>query len=131
LAVLTVKFRTCLLSDSFILIHNLLKMNIFVSNLSFNVNDADLRILFEEFGQVTSAKVIMDKMSGKSRGFGFVEMDDDAKGQVAIKELNQCEYDNRVIMVNVAKPRTENSDNRFPNRGGNNNYNSRRQNSRY
>ncbi len=82
-------------------------MNIYISNLSFDVNDSDLRELFEEYGAVSSAKVINDKFSGKSRGFGFVEMDNDEEGQRAIEELNQAEYDGKVINVSVAKPREE------------------------
>ena len=82
-------------------------MNIYISNLSFDVNDSDLRELFEEYGNVSSAKVITDKFSGKSRGFGFVEMNNDEEGQKAIEELNQAEYDGKVINVSVAKPREE------------------------
>ena len=79
-------------------------MNIYISNLSYDVNDSDLRELFEEYGEVSSAKVIMDRETGRSRGFGFVEMSDDTQGQKAIDELNQAEYDGKVINVNVAKP---------------------------
>jgi RNA recognition motif-containing protein len=82
-------------------------MNIYISNLSFDVNDNDLRELFEEYGQVSSAKVISDKFSGKSRGFGFVEMPVDDEGKKAIEELNQAEYDGKVINVSVAKPRED------------------------
>lgn len=82
-------------------------MNIYISNLSYDVNDRDLRELFEEYGEVSSAKVIMDRETGRSRGFGFVEMSDDTQGQKAIDELNQAEYDGKVINVNVAKPRTD------------------------
>ena len=85
-------------------------MNIYISNLSFDVNDSDLRELFEEYGAVSSAKVITDKFSGKSRGFGFVEMNSDEEGQKAIDELNQAEYDGKVINVSVAKPREERPD---------------------
>ena len=108
-------------------------MNIYIANLSYDVNDADLKELFEEFGPVSSAKVIMDKISGRSRGFGFVEMDDNAQAQAAIEGLNQCEYDGKVISVNVAKPRTERPGGNgggFSNRR-NNNYGSDRRNSRY
>src|SRR5512136_2502985 len=80
-------------------------MNIYISNLSFDVNDTDLRELFEEYGQVSSAKVITDKFSGKSRGFGFVEMANEEEGRKAIEELNQAEYDGKTINVSVAKPR--------------------------
>jgi RNA recognition motif-containing protein len=82
-------------------------MNIYISNLSYDVNDGDLKELFEEYGAVSSAKVITDRMSGKSRGFGFVEMDDNAQAQKAIDELHECEYDGKVINVNVAKPKTD------------------------
>ncbi|MBA2744907.1 MAG: RNA-binding protein, partial [Flavisolibacter sp.] len=62
-------------------------MNIYVSNLSFNVQDEDLREFFTEYGEVSSAKVITDKLSGKSRGFGFVEMSDNEAAQKAVAEL--------------------------------------------
>ena len=93
-------------------------MNIYISNLSYDVNDSDLRELFEEYGEVSSAKVIMDRETGRSRGFGFVEMADDAEGQKAIDELNGAEYDRKTISVSVARPREE--------RPRNNGYNSRR-----
>lgn len=94
-------------------------MNIYVSNLSYAVNDGDLKELFEEYGVVSSAKVITDRETGRSRGFGFVEMPDDAESQKAIDELNQVEYDGKVINVNVAKPRTDRpANNRGFNRGG-------------
>jgi RNA recognition motif-containing protein len=82
-------------------------MNIYISNLSFDVNDSDLKELFEEYGQVSSAKVITDKFSGKSRGFGFVEMPSEEEGRKAIEELNQAEYDGKTINVSVAKPRED------------------------
>jgi RNA recognition motif-containing protein len=82
-------------------------MNIYVSNLSFTVQDEDLRGFFTDYGEVTSAKVIMDKETGRSRGFGFVEMSDDVAGQKAIKELDGAQVDGRPIRVNVAKPREE------------------------
>ena len=82
-------------------------MNIFVSNLSFNIQDEDLNELFSEYGAVDSAKVITDRESGRSRGFGFVEMEDEA-GEAAINALNGKEYEGREINVAVAKPREEN-----------------------
>lgn len=82
-------------------------MNIYVSNLSFSVQDEDLREFFTPYGEVSSAKVIMDKETNRSRGFGFVEMPDDAAGQKAIKELDGAQVDGRPIRVNVAKPREE------------------------
>jgi len=107
-------------------------MNIYVSNLNYGVNDADLKELFEEYGTVSSAKVITDKMSGRSRGFGFVEIENETQGKKAIEELDNCEYDGKVINVTIAKPRTERTDGRFSNRRSNNNdYNSKRQSSRY
>lgn len=82
-------------------------MNIYISGLSYGVKDADLNDLFAEYGEVASAKVIMDRETGRSRGFGFVEMNSDAEGQKAIDELNGVEFDGKVIAVNVAKPREE------------------------
>ena len=84
-------------------------MNIYVSNLSFNVEDEDLREFFTEYGEVTSARVIMDKFTNKSRGFGFVEMPDDAAAQKAIAELDGGMVEGRAIRVSVAKPREERS----------------------
>ncbi|MDR3235215.1 MAG: RNA-binding protein [Prevotellaceae bacterium] len=93
-------------------------MNIYISNLSYGVNDADLQQLFAEYGEITSAKVITDKYTGRSRGFGFVEMPDDEAAQKAIDGLNQAEFDGKVISVNVAKPKVERSNN-YNNGGGN------------
>lgn len=102
-------------------------MNIYISNLNYSVTDADLNELFKEYGEITSAKVIMDRESGRSRGFGFVELSDDSLAQKAIDELNQAEYDGKVISVSVAKPRTERSNGGNFNRGGNGGgYNSNR-----
>lgn len=84
-------------------------MNIYVSNLSFNVTDDDLRGFFESYGEVASAKVITDKITGRSRGFGFVEMNDDAAAQTAITELNGGMVEGRAIKVTEAKPREERS----------------------
>lgn len=82
-------------------------MNIYVSNLSFAVVDEDLRSYFAEYGEVTSAKVIMDKYTNRSKGFGFVEMSDDAAAEKAIAELDGATVDGRSIKVSVAKPREE------------------------
>ncbi len=82
-------------------------MNIYVSNLSFAVVDEDLRSYFAEYGEVTSAKVIMDKYTNRSKGFGFVEMSDDAAAQKAIAELDGATVDGRAIKVSVAKPKEE------------------------
>ncbi len=82
-------------------------MNIYVSNLSFNVQDEDLREFFTEYGEVSSAKVITDKFTNKSRGFGFVEMPDDAAAQKAITELDQATVEGRTIRVMEAKPKED------------------------
>lgn len=84
-------------------------MNIYIAGLSYGTNDADLNNLFAEYGEVSSAKVISDRETGRSRGFGFVEMTDEAAGQKAINELNGAEYDQKVITVSLARPRTERS----------------------
>jgi RNA recognition motif-containing protein len=83
-------------------------MNIYVSNLSFSVQDEDLREFFVEYGEVTSAKVITDRETGKSRGFGFVEMSDDEAAKKAIAELDQATVDGRTIRVTEAKPKEDN-----------------------
>ena len=82
-------------------------MNIYISGLSYGINNADLTNLFAEFGEVSSAKVILDRETGRSRGFAFVEMNNDTEGQKAIDELNGVEYDSKVISVSVARPREE------------------------
>jgi len=106
-------------------------MNIYISNLSFNVTDEDLQDYFAEYGEVSSAKVIMDKFTGKSRGFAFVEMSDDEAAKKAIQELDGASVDGRTIGVSVAKPREDRggSGNKgggsFQRRGNNNYSNSR------
>jgi RNA recognition motif-containing protein len=82
-------------------------MNIFIAGLSFNVNDTDLAALFEEYGAITSAKVIRDRQTDKSKGYGFVEIEDNEVAEKAIAELNGVEYDGRTIFVSEAKPREE------------------------
>jgi len=95
-------------------------MNIYVSNLSFNVEDEDLKEFFTEYGDVTSAKVITDKLIGKSRGFVFVEMPDNEAAQKAIAELDEASVENRTIRVMEAKPKEEKPAraNNFHNNGG-------------
>jgi|SRR3954470_1567920 RNA recognition motif-containing protein len=82
-------------------------MNIYVSNLSFNIQDEDLRGFFTPYGEVTSAKVIMDKFTGKSKGFGFVEMSDSTAAKQAISELDGGTVDNRTIKVMEARPKED------------------------
>jgi RNA recognition motif-containing protein len=82
-------------------------MNIYVSNLSFNVQDEDLRQFFTSFGEVSSAKIINDNTTGRSRGFGFVEMPDNAAAQTAITQLDQTTVEGRTMNVAQAKPREE------------------------
>ncbi|HPE43361.1 MAG TPA: RNA-binding protein [Bacteroidales bacterium] len=82
-------------------------MNIYVGNLDYNVNDQDLERFFAEYGTVSSAKIIIDKYNGRSKGFGFVEMNNDEEAQKAIKELNGATLENREMVVNEARPRTE------------------------
>lgn len=91
-------------------------MNIYVGSLHFKMNEAELREVFEEYGEVTSAKIIIDKYSGKSKGFGFVEMPNDAEAKKAIEELNGAQVSGRNIIVNESIERTERRSN-F-NRGG-------------
>ena len=82
-------------------------MNIFIAGLSYSITDAVLNNLFGEYGEIASAKVIMDRETGRSKGYGFVEMNDEASGQKAIDELNGAQYDGRTNSVSVARPRTE------------------------
>ena len=97
-------------------------MNLYISNLSFRVGDNDLQELFSNYGEVMSAKVIIDRYDGRSKGFGFVEMPD-AEAEIAMKELDQTEHDGKVINVAEARPREERPRN-------NNNRNFRRDNGR-
>ena len=78
-------------------------MNIYVGNISWGLTDQDLENVFAEYGTVTSAKIITDKMTGRSRGFGFVEMSDG--GEAAIEALNETEDDGRSLVVNESRPR--------------------------
>ncbi len=82
-------------------------MNIYVGNLSWGVGDDELRDLFAKFGEVSSANVIMDKFSGRSKGFGFVEMPNDSDAESAIEALNEKEMQGRNLRVNQAKPRED------------------------
>ncbi len=80
-------------------------MNIYVGNLSYDMSEEDLRNSFEDHGTVDSAKIIMDRESGRSKGFGFVEMPDNSEATAAIQELNEAMVNGRPLRVNEAKPR--------------------------
>jgi len=85
-------------------------MNIYVGNLSYSMDEQKLREIFEAYGTVNSVNVIKDKESGRSKGFGFVEMNDEQNSLAAIEGLHEKEIDGRKLNVNKAKPRTERSD---------------------
>jgi RNA recognition motif-containing protein len=82
-------------------------MNIYVGNLSWSMTDEDLNSLFAEYGTVSSAKILKDKMSGRSKGFGFVEMEDDEAAKTAISNLHETEIQGRKLIVNESQPRAE------------------------
>ena len=82
-------------------------MNIYVGNLSWTMTDEDLMNLFTQFGSVSSAKILKDKMNGRSKGFGFVEMEDDEAAKAAIAGLNETEVQGRKLIVNESQPRQE------------------------
>ena len=83
--------------------------NIFVGNLSFNTNEDELRQLFESYGQVDRVSILTDRETGRSRGFGFVEMNSNEDGEKAIAALNGSQVGGRTINVNEARPKTERS----------------------
>ena len=83
------------------------RMNIYIGNLSYDVTEDDIRSAFEDFGSVDSVKIIMDRYTGRSKGFGFVEMPDDSEAKAARSELNEKDFKGRTIKVNEARPRTE------------------------
>jgi RNA recognition motif-containing protein len=93
-------------------------MNIYVAKIPFKANDDELRALFEEFGEVESAKIIMDKVTGRSRGFGFVVMPNDTEGQAAVDNLNDAEFKGMNLVVNEARPREERPQGSFGGGGG-------------
>ena len=99
-------------------------MNIYVGNLSYSVTEENLRQAFETFGQVSSARIVKDKYSGQPRGFGFVEMPDQAEAQTAIKDLNGKELLGQQMNVNEARPRTDRG--RSGGQGGRMDYSGRR-----
>jgi len=93
-------------------------MNIYVGNLAYGISEDELRSAFEEYGTVNSASIITDKYSGRSKGFGFIEMPDDSEAKAAIEGLNGKELAGRAINVNEAQPRTERRPSRFGGGGG-------------
>ena len=80
-------------------------MNIFIARLDYNTEESTLRDAFEAFGEVNSVKIVMDKMTGRSKGYGFVEMSDEEEGEAAIRGLNDSELDGRTIVVKKSEPR--------------------------
>ncbi|CAK7061197.1 RNA recognition motif domain-containing protein [Parabacteroides sp. APC149_11_2_Y6] len=93
-------------------------MNIYVSNLSWGTSADGLQELFSQYGEVDSVKIITDRETGRSRGFGFVEMPNDSEGQKAIDELHETEFEGKTINVTVARPKTERPSRGFNNGGG-------------
>ena len=89
-------------------------MNIYVGNLSYDATEGQLQELFSPFGEVQNASIVIDRATGRSRGFGFVEMADDGAGQKAIDELDGKDFAGRPLKVNEARPKTD----RPPRRGG-------------
>ncbi|MCD4681025.1 MAG: RNA-binding protein [Bacteroidales bacterium] len=88
-------------------------MNIYVGNLNFNYGEDDLKELFENYGEVTSVKIIIDKYSGRSKGFGFVEMAEDDDANKAIEDLNGKDLNGRNVKVNQAREREDNNRRNF------------------
>ena len=82
-------------------------MNIYVANIAFKATESKLKELFEQYGEVTSVKIITDRNTGRSKGFAFVEMTDDEGGQKAVNELNGKDYLDRPLVVNVARPQED------------------------
>jgi RNA recognition motif-containing protein len=93
-------------------------MNIYVGNINYEIGDDDLKQIFEEFGEVKSVKIIKDNFTGRSKGFGFVEMADEAQAKKAIEDLNEAELMGKKIVVNQARPKTEGGGSRGGSRGG-------------
>ena len=93
-------------------------MNIYVGNMAHEVTDEELRQAFEEFGQVTEVRIIMDKFSGESKGFGFVEMPSKEEAEKAIEEMNGKDLKERALSVNEARPKTEHRGGGRGGRGG-------------
>ena len=93
-------------------------MNIFIAGLNYNMSEAELGDLFAEYGEVASVKIIMDRETGRSKGYGFVEMADDEAGDKAIAALNEVEMDGKTLSVSVARPREEHPRRSYGSNGG-------------
>ena len=93
-------------------------MNIYVGNLSWSMTDDDLSNLFSQYGSVTSAKILKEKNTGRSKGFGFVEMEDDEAAKTAIASLNESEVQGRKLIVNESQPRPEGGGGGYKKSGG-------------
>src|ERR1700712_4680047 len=93
-------------------------MNIYVGNLSWSMTDDDLSNLFSQYGSVTSAKILKEKNTGRSKGFGFVEMEDDEAAKTAIATLNESEVQGRKLIVNESQPRPEGGGGGYKKSGG-------------
>jgi RNA recognition motif-containing protein len=101
-------------------------MNIYVANIPFKASEADLKELFEQHGEVTSAKIVIDKLTNRSRGFGFVEMADGTAAKEAIDKLNGSDFEGKTLVVNEARPKTDSaSGGSYGSRGGGSGYGSR------
>jgi RNA recognition motif-containing protein len=92
---------------TYLLIYLFKTMNIYVANIPFKASEQELKGLFEEYGEVSSAKIIMDKVTQRSRGFGFIEMTDDSAGRQAITSLNGFNFLGKTLVVNEARPKTD------------------------
>lgn len=93
-------------------------MNIFIAGLNYNMSEAELGELFAEYGEVVSVKIIMDRETGRSKGYGFVEMADDEAGDKAIAALNEVDMDGKTLSVSIARPREERPRRSYGNNGG-------------
>jgi RNA recognition motif-containing protein len=106
-------------------------MNIYVANIPFKATEDELKGLFEEYGEVSSAKIILDKFTQRSRGFGFIEMNDDSSARQAITSLNGADFMGKNLVVNEARPKTDAPRSGGGNRGGGGGFNRRSYNNEY
>ena len=106
-------------------------MNIYVANIPFKATEDELKGLFEEYGEVSSTKIILDKFTQRSRGFGFIEMSDDAAARQAITSLNGADFMGKNLVVNEARPKTDAPRGGGGNRGGGGGFNRRSYNNEY